>query len=383
MDGTRRNSQWIIQTVILLFLSFGIYAQSPEQLYFRAGYRSVGELKIDSTKQFFTLPMSYGEDEILTLPEAETISRLQIDSVLLVYTDHPKDFDFSSLNINRIEAFSKWFDGSIDDPVIRWRIIKQTQGVSKRDFEKMFHGIVVYYRKHPRKESTPEEENKRKKQIEHRFDHLVKKKLHVEDQVNSNTAEIFSEHRDKWNKIVVVSDWTGSMYPYTLDLLSWLIQERAQDQVIGFVFFNDGDTKLSNQKVIGETYGVYHIRSSKVMPVMNLMASVKNKGDGGDLPENDIEALIYAQEEFPDANTFVLIGDNQSKVRDISLVDQLKRPVEIILNYADEDKNGIPYIVSDYKKLALVTGGNIYVNKQSFSTIDEIKSTRSLQLNDQ
>ncbi|AZQ62143.1 hypothetical protein EI427_07820 [Flammeovirga pectinis] len=374
MDGVRRDCKWLIVFFSLLFLiTEQSNAQTAERVYFKAAYRSVDHLQIDSTKHFFTLPMSYGQSEINKLPEAEEISRLQIDSVLLVYTNHPKDFDFSVLNTARIDAFSEWFDGAIDDPVIRWRIIKQTKGTFKIDFENLFHGIVVYYKKHPRKELSPEKEIKRKKTIDHKFDHLVKQKLKLDDEVESFTSDVFNKHREEWNKAVVISDWTGSMYPYTIDLLSWLMKERAQDQVNGFVFFNDGDAKMSQHKEIGKTGGVYGIHDSKVMPVMNLMQKVKQKGDGGDLPENDLEALIYAQENFPDAATFILIADNDSEIRDISLLSQLSKPIHIILNKAEFNKAGVPKILIDYKSLAILTGGAIYVNGLEYTTEQEIK----------
>ncbi|OHX65769.1 hypothetical protein [Flammeovirga pacifica] len=382
MDGTRRNSQWWL-IFILQIITYNVYAQSAEQLYFRAAYRDVHTLEIDSTKHFFTLPMAYGQSEILELPEANDISRLQIDSVLLVYTDHPKNFDFSLLNTNRIHAFSKWFDGAIDDPVIRWRIIKQVGGENKQDFTQKFHGIVVYYDKHKRQDLSPEEEVKRRKHIDNKFHHLVKKKLGEDQQLTETTSKVFEKNRDVWNKAVVVSDWTGSMYPYTLDLLSWLIKERAQDQVIGFVFFNDGDTKMSHQKKIGETEGIYSIRSSKVMPVMNLMSMVKRKGDGGDLPENDIEAILKAEKEYTDANTFILVGDNQSTVRDIELLPQVKNPIHIILNYAPINHLGLPKVIKDYKRIALATNGSIYVNDQEFTTAEEIEQLEELVLDDQ
>ncbi|MBB6461316.1 hypothetical protein [Flammeovirga kamogawensis] len=373
MDGVRRDCKWLIGFFILLFLiTEKSNGQTAERIYFKAAYRSVDHLEIDSTKHFFTLPMSYGQSEINRLPEADEISRLQIDSVLLVYTDHPKDFDFSLLNIARIDAFSEWFDGAIDDPVIRWRIIKQTKGTSKLDFENLFHGIVVYYKKHPRKELSPEKELKRKKAIDHKFDHLVKQKLKLDEEVESHTSKVFEKHKEEWNKVVVISDWTGSMYPYTIDLLSWLMKERAQDQVEGFVFFNDGDAKMSHHKEIGKTGGIYEIHDSKVMPVMNLMQKVKQKGDGGDLPENDLEALIYAQENFPEASTFILIADNDSEVRDISLLSTLNKPIHIVLNKADFNKWGVPKVLIDYKEIAITTEGAIYVNGLEYTTKQEI-----------
>lgn len=381
MDGIGRNSQWLI-ALLLLFTVDG-WAQSADQLYFRASYRDVEQVEFDSTKQFFTLSMDYGEYEIKLLPQANEIERLQIDSVQLVYTNHPKDFDFSQLNTNRIKAFTEWFDGAIDDPIIRWRIIRQTKGENKEEFEAMFHGIVVYYSKHPRKEKTPEEELKRKQNIDRKFEHLVKKKLHVEDSIVHVASDVFEKNRDNWNKVVVISDWTGSMYPYTLDLLSWLMKERAQDQVIGFVFFNDGDTKMTPQKKIGETGGIYAIHNSKVMPVFNLMAKVKRNGDGGDLPENDIEAILKAQIEFKEANTILLIADNYSIVRDLTLLPSLKKPINIILNRADLDTKGNPIVLKDYIDIALYTGGGIFVEGKSYTSLESIKTLTSKRLNNQ
>jgi hypothetical protein len=90
-------------------------------------------------------------------------------------------------------------------------------------------------------------------------------------------------------------------------------------------------------------------------------------GRGGDLPENDLEAILEAANKFPAAGDIILISDNWAAVKDISLLNKLNRPVHIIVCGARG------YVHPDYTKIALQTGGSVHTLEQDFN-LNGIKS---------
>ena len=54
-------------------------------------------------------------------------------------------------------------------------------------------------------------------------------------------------------------------------------------------------------------------------------------GWGGDLPENDVEALLDAEKNAPFAERIIWVADNYSTPRDLNLLPKLKKPVSIIM----------------------------------------------------
>ncbi len=88
-------------------------------------------------------------------------------------------------------------------------------------------------------------------------------------------------------------------------------------------------------------------------------------GDGGDIEENDVEALNYGISTCPDCQDIVLIADNWANMRDFSLVRKIKKPVKIILcgTY-----NGVNI---EYLDLARATGGSVHTIEED---IENLKS---------
>jgi hypothetical protein len=77
-------------------------------------------------------------------------------------------------------------------------------------------------------------------------------------------------------------------------------------------------------------------------------------GSGGDMPENNIEALLRAAKEFPDADTLLMIADNTAGVKDMRLIVSLKKPVNVI------PCNIQTNIHANLVDIAIKTGGLIY-----------------------
>jgi hypothetical protein len=142
-------------------------------------------------------------------------------------------------------------------------------------------------------------------------------------------ARVMHRHPE-WDKQVVVADVTGSMYPYTYDLLAWLQLSVLQDQRT-FVFFNDGNDKPDKEKRVGKTGGLFHIKADSYKPIEGKVLAAMLAGGGGDAPENDAEALLYARQLTSDSTAVILIADNYTFPRDARLFKHSSGPVRIIL----------------------------------------------------
>ncbi len=137
-------------------------------------------------------------------------------------------------------------------------------------------------------------------------------------------------NRNNWKNSLVVADWTGSMYSYGSQVLAWYIYNQQSDKIKYLTLFNDGDNKPNKQKKMGETGGIYHSTVNNIERIAQLYYLVSIKGTGGDGPENDIEALLAGMRQFPNYDDLILIADNYACVRDMQLLDSIKKPVHVI-----------------------------------------------------
>src|SRR5690606_34139262 len=96
-----------------------------------------------------------------------------------------------------------------------------------------------------------------------------------------------------------------------------------------FSFFNDGNNAATKNKKIGKTGGIYFTKS--ISEINKQIKEAMQMGNGGEAPENDIEAILYAIENDNLADEIVLIGDNYSAVRDLELLKEISKPVHVIL----------------------------------------------------
>jgi hypothetical protein len=154
----------------------------------------------------------------------------------------------------------------------------------------------------------------------------------------------------------IVGDVTGSMYPYTAQLLLWLKLKSLDSLTTSYTFFNDGDDLPDRKKVISKTGGIYSNVCTSFTEVLDLVKSTMKKGGGGDAPENDVEALLQSERRFPGSAFHVLIADNWAPVKDIKLAGLITKPVRIVLCGVVDDA-----INTDYLDLARLTKGSVHV----------------------
>jgi len=134
---------------------------------------------------------------------------------------------------------------------------------------------------------------------------------------------------------LIVTDMTGSMYPYYEQLLIWHALKLNGKERIPFIFFNDGDAKSTESKRIGETGGIYSVLSNKSTQVYKTMKECMKKGGGGDLPENNLEAVISGLKKYKSIDKVILICDNWAYPRDANLSSLIGVPVEFVMCGAD------------------------------------------------
>lgn len=193
---------------------------------------------------------------------------------------------------------------------------------------------------------------------------------------DSTVFSVLNRNKE-WKDIAFVCDVTGSMYPYSTQLLVWNRLHFDEKKAKCFTFFNDGDNKLDHQKFVGRIGGIYSIEAKSIKDIDRTAALAMLKGGGGDAPENNIEATLSSIEKFPDAKEIVMVADNWATIKDISLLSKLKKPVHVIVCGV---WNG--WINTDYLKLAKTTGGSVHTMEEDLTDLMSLKEGEVIEIGD-
>lgn len=169
----------------------------------------------------------------------------------------------------------------------------------------------------------------------------------------------------QWPESVVVCDLTSSMYPYSTQVGVWLEKQTQQKQwrgravVQGIVFFTDCDSAGQETRPGGPA-GQFFVNTQ--LDRASLLAVVVQASRHTLLnrfpPENDLEALLFAQQQFPNAKNLILLADNGSPVKDMDKLGLLTKPVRVIL--AGETTDSTQAFRPDYERIARQTGGSLH-----------------------
>jgi len=116
--------------------------------------------------------------------------------------------------------------------------------------------------------------------------------------------------------------------------------------------FNDGDNVLDSKKPIGNAGGVHPFEAKDFRKLKKDIEDVRKLGEGGDDPENDLEAVYKSMGTLRDYGDIVLLADD-SPVRDMALLKRIKRPVHVVLCGTAKGVN------TEYLKIAYQTKGSI------------------------
>ncbi len=176
---------------------------------------------------------------------------------------------------------------------------------------------------------------------------------------------------DNWKNIVIVCDITTSMFPYTTQVFDWMMENTDNKTIKGIVFFTDCDS-LGHQtkgKLPGKMFSVR--KKDELVLWDTMFAAINNTENNKDKPENNIEALLYAQKQFPDADEIVMIADNSSEVKDMRSLDKIKKKVHVILCGETFQKNYA--FQSDFVEIAKKTKGSIHTVEDDIENVSKVK----------
>lgn len=190
--------------------------------------------------------------------------------------------------------------------------------------------------------------------------------------------------RKKFVNKIIVTDITGSMSPYMEQIMLWhaLNFVESEGQGTKYLFFNDGNAKSTEQKVIGETGGFFYAegRMKDFGSILHTMRKGMRYG-GGDGPENDIEALLEATSKRAKNDEVILVADNYSTIRDIGLLSELKVPVRVIVCGVEEGGIfGVSDISEEYLDIARETGGSIHTVKEDIYDLAKVQEGNSITI---
>ena len=270
---------------MLFFLWIG--KTSISQVSMRESIRFNDTVKVDKYKPIENgfsvakIKMTPGEHTILNPKDVAMLKNQTIIQVDLVYSDYPVGSDFSELNRKRILELYILLPEAFNSRIIDWNIVKQTGVESNSEMQNYFHGFVVYYRKMP----TYQEEHKLILDV-------VDQKVSPQD---SSLLKVF-ERQPTWKNMLVVTDVTGSMAPYTAQILLWIKANQKMKTFKQIVFFNDDEENSNPQIKSFDSTGIWTIESSNADKVIQLAFKAMEKGNH---IENDLEAVCYAIKKYP------------------------------------------------------------------------------------
>lgn len=291
-------------------------------------------------------------------------------AVQVIFTKYPKDKEFWLtdyhwlLSKRLLELFS--LDSNLNSEDVDYSMLLQTDCDNEFETIQLFHGIRIWYEPIPQeKEAEPEESAAQQLDDEphNTTTACERNRAHIKKlnqwmykdkhSMDSSVFNVLDRHRE-WDSCLMVVDFTGSMYGYGAEAVLWQLLNEDSSGITHCAFFNDGDGVKTRKKVLGNTGGVYVEKTAHPDRVLRAMRKTKNRGNGGDSPENDMEAMASSLLALKNTEEVVLIADNKSCIRDFVLLTYMRRPVHVILCGTEAGIN------HQYINLAWLTGGSIH-----------------------
>jgi hypothetical protein len=307
------------------------------------------------------LNMMYGDQNVISEVDKQLLKKVDVQMIDLVFTDFPKGKDLKELNMSRIKVIESLRKSLVTDLNVRWRIIRQMDCKNEGEAKTFFHGVVIHY-----KAIQTEEDRLRELEAISAFlpeESKIKDISKVRKSLSDSTIFKVLERKKEWNNIAVVADLTGSMAPYSSQLVLWFKLKVNDKRIKDLIFFNDGDLTPDATKVLGSTGGIYHGKATNYAQIRELAIKTITNGCGGDIPENNIEALLFAIKEAPSTKEFVMVADNTAPVKDMILLNKVTKPVHIILCGTHFGVN------PEYLTIARKTGGSVHTMEKDLENL--------------
>ncbi|GAB3339976.1 hypothetical protein GCM10027299_52990 [Larkinella ripae] len=176
---------------------------------------------------------------------------------------------------------------------------------------------------------------------------------------DSTSHQTLTRNSRRWTNAVLVCDFTSSMYPYSTQLFAWMKKNARNPALRGLVLFTDCDS-LGRETQAGGPAGQMFVSTERdpgrALPV--LLEAARNTANNANEAENDIEALLFAQKAFPNAQHLILVADMDNPVKDMALLAQVQKPVHVILCGRDWDTTQAFH--PDYYTIARQTNGSLH-----------------------
>lgn len=367
-------------TCLVLFTTFRSFSQgrtADDILAQREQSRPVYLLKTGMMKAV-VLNMSYGNTDVISETDRKLLSEVQVIGVDLVYSDFPKGADFTAINKTRIQKVLGLRKSLVTDRDIPWKVIRQTSCTNEEEAKVLFHGVVIHYL--PKQdEETIARDISYLGGLPRTGDSLklrVNKDRPYGVKLADSTIIKVLERNKEWKDMLIVADMTGSMSPYTTELLVWFQLKMKDKRVKQVVFFNDGDMKADRDKVVGRIGGIYLAKGTTYEDILAAAEKTISHGGGGDGPENNCEALLRGIEAAPEAKEIILIADNFAPIKDIALIGTIQHPVHIILCGTESHP-----VLLDYLELARVTGGSVHTMKDDLVNLSKLHEGETVKIN--
>lgn len=407
----------LIHFFVFFFLSTLLFSNQIEYLVNTNVFEKTKVELSDLTTNQLAISMPFAKELILNPEQQKTLTEKAIIKVELVYTKYRTSplFNQKELNIKRLQELQKLLPQLFESPLWDFELVSQTNGNSREECNKMFHGFIFTFRPNSTKETLSQEADYLEKlisqmvktdslklsddkliliaDIKTRWDDrvgYVHDTIWVEEEQipppdffydqslyqDSTVLNAFSRNTN-WKNFIVVTDVTGSMSPYIAQVFVWLKEQAQNKNAKAFVFFNDGDNKPSNRKKPLETEGIYLVDNNSIEGVMAMAAKCMRKGSGGgESLENDIEAILLGIEEYSQTDEIILVADNRESMRDYKFIDKIKKPVHVILCGSDRRVN------IQYLDLARHTKGTVHTKKNDITNLENLNNGEHFFIDD-
>lgn len=142
----------------ILFFSLFLFQSGISQIRFDVSKLKVTEVpKItkESSADVQYLQMHFGDHELHeSAADKKKFENRIVKKVQYVYTDYPKDFDYTELNFQRFAALYVIMPDVFNKAWVEWEIVKQTSCANASEAAGMFHGFIITYKSGPAPNST-------------------------------------------------------------------------------------------------------------------------------------------------------------------------------------------------------------------------------------
>lgn len=368
------------------------------------------------------IPFDFASNKLRDSLIPLNLENTHIKLISYVYSDYKSDdrFNQDEFNRERLYELYTYFPELFEGDEVKWEVFSQTGATNEASANELFHGFVIFYRPAPTDEmmqreiafinsmidsvdpylaptAPPSRDSFYYEESFGIFDEVEHKTI-TEILVKKSTVDIpkaetrtyrygkyfkdtvvsaVLERNDHWQNMLITCDLTGSMSPYSSQLFVWHRLNFDKNKIQHFTFFNDGNRTPDRKKVVGQTGGIYHSKANDFDELMKVAFKTMNKGNGGDAPENDIEALLKGIDKCPNCEEIILIADNYANMRDFSLIENINKPIRVILCGT---KLGINI---QYLELARVTKGSVHTIEQDISNLMELREGEEITIGNQ